>query len=89
MKVTFHQDGFDELLTGSYANSLLDKEAEPMLDRANDVSSTTDPAATEPYYEMEDGSDGKRARRRIRAAGARAMRHEAKTNALQKALGGA
>ncbi len=89
MKVTFHQSGFDELLTGSYANSLLDKETESIADRANAVPSTTDPAASVPYYEVEDGSDGKRARRRIRAAGARAMRHEAKTNALQKALGGA
>lgn len=89
MRIQFNESAFDDLLTGSYANSVLDEHAEPMLDRANDVSSTTDPAATEPYYEMEDGSDGKRARRRIRAAGARAMRHEAKTNALQKALGGA
>ena len=66
-----------------------DDEADRLADRANAVASTTDPAATEPYYEVEDGSDNKRARRRVRAAGARAMKHEAKTNALQKALGGA
>lgn len=87
MRIKFHDAGFDALLSGSFANSVLDEHADPMLERANSVPSTTDPAHGQPYYEMEDGSDDKRARRRIRAAGARAMRHEAKTNALQKALG--
>ena len=89
MRITFNQSGFDELLTGSFAQGLMDDEADRLAGRANAVPSTTDPAVTEPYYEVEDGSDNKRARRRVRAAGARAMKHEAKTNALQKALGGA
>ena len=89
MRITFNQSGFDELLTGSFAQGLVDDEADRLAGRANAVASTTDPAATEPYYEVEDGSDNKRARRRVRAAGARAAKHEAKTNALQKALGGA
>lgn len=89
MRITFNQSGFDELLTGSFAQGLVDDEADRLAGRANAVALTTDPAATEPYYEVEDGSDNTRARRRVRAAGARAMKHEAKTNALQKALGGA
>ena len=89
MRITFNQSGFDELLTGSFAQGLVDDEADRLAGRANAVASTTDPVATEPYYEVQDGSDNKRARRRVRAVGARAMRHEAKTNALQKALGGA
>lgn len=89
MRIKFHDAGFDQLLTGSFAQSLVDDAANEIAEKANAVPSTTDPAATEPYYEVEDGSDNKRARRRVRAAGARAMKHEAKTNALQKALGGA
>lgn len=87
MRIQFNEAGFRELLTGSYADSLAKKEADELAERANAVPSTTDPAATEPYYEVQDGSDAERARYRVRAAGRRAMRHEAKTNALQKALG--
>lgn len=89
MRIKFHDAGFDALLTGSFAQGLVDEHADPMAERANAVPSTTQPAHDKPYYVVEDGSDNKRARRRIRADGARAMRHEAKTNALQKALGGA
>ena len=89
MRIKFHDAGFDALLTGSFAQGLVDDHTETMAERANAVPSTTSPAHDRPYYVTEDGSDGKRARRRIRADGARAMRHEVKTNALQKALGGA
>jgi hypothetical protein len=88
MKITFNDAGFNELLTGAYAQGLLDEHTVPMAERANAVPSTTEPAHDKPYYEIDDTSDGKRARRRIYAAGARASAHEAKTNALQRALGG-
>lgn len=88
MRIKFNDAGFNELLTSAAANALLDEHAESMAERANAVPSTTDPAHTEPYYEIQDGSDGKRARRRIYADGGRAMAHEAKTQALQRALGG-
>lgn len=88
MRIQFNDAGFRELLTGDYAKSLVKKEAEQLEERANAVPSTTSPAHDKPYYVSEDGSDGERARYRVRADGARAMRHEAKTNALQKALGG-
>ncbi|MFV8049943.1 MULTISPECIES: hypothetical protein [Mycobacteriaceae] len=89
MRIQWNEAGFDALLTGAHAQGLVDDAANDLAERANAVPSTTDPVATEPYYEVQDGSDNKRARRRVRAVGARAMRHEAKTNALQKALGGA
>lgn len=88
MRIEFHQAGLNELLTSSAAKSLLHEQADAMLERANAVPSTTDPANAEPYYEVEDGSDGKRARLRIHPTSARAAKHEAKTQALQKALGG-
>ena len=86
MRIKFNQAGFRELRTSAAANAILDEHAEPMAERANSVPSTTEPAADEPYYEVQDGSDSDRARRRIRTTSARAARHEAKTNALQKAL---
>ena len=89
MRIKFNDAGFDQLLTGSHAQSLVEDAANEIAEKANAVPSTTDPAATEPYYEVEDGSDSKRARRRIKPTSARAAKHEAKTNALQKALGGA
>ena len=49
MRITFNQSGFDELLTGSFAQGLVDDEADRLAGRANAVASTTDPAATEPY----------------------------------------
>lgn len=86
MRIEFNDAGFRALRTGAAANALLDEHSEGIADRANAVPSTTSPAATEPYYEVEDGSDGERARRRIRTASRRAARHEAKTQALQRAL---
>lgn len=88
MRITFNDAGFDELLTSAGAIALVKKPAEEMASRANADPSTTKPAHDEPYYQIEDGSDGHRARFRVYAAGARASQHEAKTNALQRALGG-
>lgn len=86
VRIKFNEAGFRELLTSAGAGALLDEHAEPMAAKANAIASTTEPAATEPYYEVEDGSDGKRARRRVRTTGERAAKHEAKTQALHKAL---
>ncbi len=85
-RLEFHDAGFDELRTSAAAKELLKDAAEQMAARANAVPSTTQPAASEPYYDVEDGSDGKRARYRIRTTSARAAKHEAKTQALHKAL---
>lgn len=88
VRIKFNNAGFQELLTSAGANALVQEHAEQIAAKANSVPSTTAPAVTQPYYEIEDGSDGKRARRRVRTTGERAARHEAKTQALQKALGG-
>lgn len=86
MRIEFNRQGFRELRTSAAAEALVEREANELAARANSVASTTDPAATEPYYEVQDGSDSDRARKRVRPTSARAARHEAKTNALQKAL---
>lgn len=86
MRIKWNEAGFRELLTSAGANALVEEHADRMAASANAVASTTEPAATEPYYEVEDGSDGKRARRRVRTTSARAAKHEAKTQALQKSL---
>ncbi|MCC9182569.1 hypothetical protein [Mycolicibacterium mageritense] len=85
MRIQVNHAGFRELLTGAAAQSLLDEQAERVASEANSVPSTTNPPHDEPYYRIEDGSDADRARRRIIADGARAMAHEAKTQALLRA----
>lgn len=86
-EIEFSEAGFEALLTSGAVKGFVKRHAEEMAERANSVASTTDPAATEPYYEVEDGTTD-RARYRVRTAdganGARAIRHEAKTQALQK-----
>jgi hypothetical protein len=84
-RIVFHEAGFQELLTSAATKALVEKHAEDIAERANSVASTTDPAATEPYYEVQDGTTD-RARFRVRTASRRAARHEAKTQALQKSL---
>lgn len=84
VRITFRSAGFRELLTSAAAKALLTKQASEIAIAANAVPSTTEPAATEPYYRVEDASDGKRARVRIVTANSRAARHEAKTLALQR-----
>jgi hypothetical protein len=86
VRIKFNSKGFNELLTSAGAHALLNPHADEMAVKANAVPSTTQPAATEPYYEVQDGSDEKRARYRVRTTGDRAEKHEAKTQALQKSL---
>lgn len=86
MRIEFNAAGFRELLTSAAAEQLLRSHAERIAATANAVPSTTEPAAIEDYYEIEDGSDNNRARLRIRAASRRAVRHEAKTQALLRVL---
>lgn len=85
-RLQFHKDGFRELRTSPQAKALLEREAEQIAARANASPSTTSPAATEPYYELQDATDNDRARYRIKTTGPRAARHEAKTQTLQKAI---
>lgn len=91
MKIQFNEAGFQALLTGGGVKAEVKKHADTMAESANGVASTTDPAATEPYYEVEDGTTD-RARYRVSPAGGeqlnRNIKHERKTHALQKALGG-
>lgn len=88
MRIRFNPDGFRELLTSPAVTAMLEDHADRVAERANAIPSTTEPAATEPYYEVQEASDGERARFRVRAASRRAVRHEAKTQALLKGLGG-
>lgn len=89
-RIEFHAAGFRALLTDASTKALVKSEAEKIAEKANAVASTTDPAAEDPYYEVEDGSDGERARFRVATAQGeqlkRNARHEAKTNALQKSI---
>ncbi len=86
MKIDWNEAGFDLLLTSPGARELVFKPATTLSLAANSVPSTTSPPATEPYYEIEDGTDGHRARYRVHTTGERAEKHEAKTHALQRAL---
>lgn len=86
MRIDWNEPGFDLLLTSPGARELVLNPATTLGLAANTVPSRTSPPATEPYYEVEDGTDSHRARYRVRTTGARAEAHEAKTHALQKAL---
>jgi hypothetical protein len=86
MRINFNKEGFRELRTSSAAKALIEGHADRICGQANSIASTTEPAATQPYYESEDGSDSDRARYRVHTAGVRAARHEAKTQALQKSM---
>lgn len=91
VRIKFNEAGFRELLTSAGAYSLLEPHAERMKTEANAVPSTTEPAATEPYYEIHKGGYGSnddRARVQVQTTSDRAAKHEAKTGALQAALGG-
>jgi hypothetical protein len=76
--------GFQQLLTSPATNAVVKGTQMTMAERANAVPSTTQPAASEPYYEVQDGTDEKRARYRVRTASERAAKHEARTQALQR-----
>lgn len=88
-RITFHSAGFRALLTSGSTKSLVEGHANRVAASANAVASTTDPAATDPYYEVEDASTD-RARFRVATAQGeqlkRNVRHEARTQALQKSL---
>jgi hypothetical protein len=88
-RIQFHEAGFEALLTSAATKAVVKKPADAMAEKANAVASTTDPAATEPYYEVEDGTTD-RARYRVATAQGdqlkRNVRHEAKTQALQKSI---
>lgn len=86
MRVKFNEAGFRELLTGTGAQSLVEQHAQRVASSANRVPSTTQPARVGDYYEVQDGSDGDRARRRVVTSDARSVAHEAKTHALLRAL---
>lgn len=86
MRIEFHDEGFAELRTDAATKELVKGYADAMAERANAIPSTTEPATEEPYYKVWDGSDEDRARCRVATAGDRASKHEAKTQALQKAL---
>ena len=78
--------GFDALRTSAAAQALVRAEAEKLEAAANAIPSTTSPAATEPYYETQEAGDANRARYRVKTTGIRAVRHEAKTDALLRGL---
>jgi hypothetical protein len=84
VRVEFHSRGFQQLLTSPETNAVVRGHADDMAERANAVPSTTQPATSEPYYEVQDGTDEKRARYRVRTASERAAKHEARTQALQR-----
>lgn len=86
MKITFNNAGFDALRTSPAAQALAKEHAEKIAAAANAIPSTTTPAATEPYYETHEAGDEHRARYRIATTGARASRHEVKTQALLRGL---
>ena len=86
MRIEFNQSAFRELRTSAGTKAKVKELADEIEVRANASSSTTEPAATEPYYQVEDHTDAERARYRVYPTSERAIRHEAKTQALQKAL---
>jgi hypothetical protein len=74
-KIEFNSAGFRELLTS--AGPVLDEHAETIAGKAN---------ADGDHYEVTDGSDNNRARRRIVTKDHAARVHEAKTQALQRSI---
>jgi hypothetical protein len=86
MRIEFNHEAFAELRTTGAGPRQARALAREICAKANQSASTTEPEADEPYYEVQDGSDDERARYRIRATSQRAVRHEAKTQALQKAM---
>ena len=87
MRIEFHSDAFEEILTAPGVQALVREKAEGIAEKANDVASTTAPAHGQDYYVAEDGTTD-RARYRVRTDGARAAMHEASTSALLNATNG-
>lgn len=86
VRIKFNEAGFRELMTSLAMQQRLDEHAKWIAAGANRVPSTTRPPHEGPYYEVENGSDGDRARRRVVTTDARAAAHEAKTHALLRQL---
>ena len=86
MKFVANDAGFAALRTSAGAKSLAKSHADKIEAAANAIPSTTEPVATEPYYETHDASDGDRARYRVATTSIRASRHEVKTFALNRAM---
>ena len=86
MKFRINEAGFDQLRTSGQAQSEVKERADRIAAAANAIPSTTDPAATEPYYKSYEAGDENRARYRVATTSIRASRHEAKTFALQRGL---
>ena len=88
MKFKFKRNeaGFNELRTRPAVDAWAKQEAEQLAAAANAIPSTTSPAATEPYYEVVDAGGETRARYRVKTTGPRAVKHEAKTDALLRGL---
>lgn len=75
----------NEAVLESLAAAAVEKAADGVAERANAVPSTTSPAATEPYYEAHEDNQHE-GQFVVWTANPRAMRHEAKTDALLRAL---
>lgn len=86
VRMEINKAGFRELRTSAGVHRILEGEADPIAGRANGVPSSTNPASDDPYYVVRDGSDEERARKRVVTANPRAMRHEARTQALQRSV---
>ncbi|MEC4856721.1 hypothetical protein R2325_14025 [Mycobacteroides chelonae] len=88
MRIEFNDKGFKELLTSEPVKAGLKPYADEIAEKANAIPSITQPAATEPYYEVVDGTDEDRARYYVQTANPRAINHEKVTDALLRGLGG-
>lgn len=86
IKFTANDAGFAALRTSPGADALVKSHAVAIESAANAIPSTTEPAATEPYYESHEAGDEHRARYRVATTSIRASRHEFITNALQRGL---
>lgn len=88
MRIEFNDKGFKELMTSAAAKAFVKRYADEAAEKANAIPSTTEPAATEPYYEVVDGTDEERARYYVQTANPRAINHDKATDALLRSLGG-
>lgn len=86
IRTEINEAGFRELRTSAGVHRILEEQADPMASRANAVPSSSGREPDKPYYKVSDASDADRARKRVHTTGARAARHEAKTQALQRSI---
>ena len=86
IKFEWNDAGFAELRTSAGAKALIQKHAKKVADAANAIPPTTDEPHDGDYFAAHDASDAKRARARVTTTDVRSMRHEARTQALEKGL---